>query len=112
MEEQREAHVMTQNGGCSCVLAPKNDFFLGPFDMKNGLDVKCKNPKKSFCQKKWFFSPYYEKNDFFEIKSFFGKKPFFIFFCIIPLMRNRNRPNHEKIKEMFLDLLFIWFFCQ
>ncbi len=29
----------------------KNDFFLGPFDMKNGFDVKCKNPKKSFCQK-------------------------------------------------------------
>ena len=46
--------------GCGCAsvvsLSPaKNDFFFGPFDMKNGFDVKWKNPKKSFCQKNGFF---------------------------------------------------------
>ncbi len=48
MEEQREAHVMTQNGGCTSALAPKNDLFLGPFDMKNGFDAKWIFGKKPF----------------------------------------------------------------
>jgi hypothetical protein len=71
--------------GCCCTsvvsLSPaKNDFFLGPFDMKNGFDVKCKNPKKSFCQKSSFFTLIiHEKNDFFGKKPFYGQKPFFIF---------------------------------
>ncbi len=46
----------------------------------------CKNKitKKSFCMKNDFFPPYYTgKNHFLWWKSLFGKKPFFIFFCII-----------------------------
>lgn len=59
---------------------PKNDFFFGPFDMKNGFDVKCKNPKKSFFKKNGFFLLIIrEKNDFFEKKPFFGKNHFSFF---------------------------------
>jgi hypothetical protein len=52
--------------------SPKNDFCLGPFDMKNGFDVKCKNPKKSFCQESglFFLIIIHEKNDFFGKKTF------------------------------------------
>ena len=59
---------------------PQNDFFLGPFDMKNGFDVKCKNPKKSFCQESGFFPLIiHEKNDFFGKKPFMDKNHFSFF---------------------------------
>ena len=62
----------------------KNDFFFGPFDIKNGFDSKWKNMKKSFYDKNgFFFHIIRKKHDFFGKKTFLATKPFFIFSRII-----------------------------
>ena len=64
MEEQREAHVMTQNGGCTSVLPPKIDFFgvhltkKSHFVKKNGFFPLIPNPQKvDFAKDFWLIWP-------------------------------------------------------
>jgi hypothetical protein len=54
----------------------KNDSCFGPFDIENGFDAKCKNPKKSFYDKNGFFFILY---GIFWEKTIFGHKTIFHF---------------------------------
>jgi hypothetical protein len=102
--------------GCGCTsvvsLSPaKNDFLLGPFDMKNGFDVKCKNPKKSFCHKNGFSPLITSQGRIIRKKSktIFVKKCFFCieFFFKPPYTENENTflfflaPFTRKIRTLF-----------
>jgi hypothetical protein len=51
---------------------------LGPFDIENGFDAKCKNPKKSFYDKNgFFFHIIRKKHDFLGKKPFCATKPLY-----------------------------------
>ena len=60
----------------------KNDFFFGPFDIKNGFDAKWKNMKKSFYDKNGFFFILYGKNMTFLEKNHFWPQNHFSFFSV------------------------------
>ena len=77
-------HLVTLS--LSLCLALFENVFVNRLQKKSQKRFWCKNKitKKSFCMKNDFFPPYYTgKNHFLWWKSLFGKKPFFIFFCII-----------------------------